>query len=309
MISVVIPLYNKASTIRRCLKSVFSQSELPSELIIINDGSVDNSLAIVRETVDLSSGMSINIVDQENSGVSYTRNKGVALAKNDYVAFLDADDEWHEEFIANAKNLIHSYQNISLITCKHSINDISLGCYIPKQIFGTDETGIIDNYLSRAKSYPIVNSSKVVVNKKYFLDVGGFPEEAKVSEDLFLWIKLSECAPIAYTDKLLVTVHQAPDNSRSARVGEVPYPIVYFSSKNVNVTTNSDLYMLLWSIHFKHILGSCTINKREAFNRVVFGLRLFKYKGALLFPLLLIPKFVFNHIRIRRRSKMVQNNV
>ena len=308
MISVVIPLYNKASTIRRCLKSVFSQTIAPNELIIINDGSCDESLEIVRKEIDFDSGISIKIVDQKNSGVSYTRNKGASLARNKYIAFLDADDEWHEEFIESAQKVISKHQNISLFTCKHKICDESIGCYIPKQNFGLKETGIIDNYLSLAKSYPIVNSSKVVVNKLYFSRVGGFPEKAKVSEDLFLWIKLSECAPIAYCDKLLVTIYQAPDNSRDSRVGEIPYPIMYYSSKHIDPILHNDLYLLLWSIHFKHVLGSCTTNKKEALNRILYGIKLFKYKGALLLPLLIIPSFIFNFIRIKRRNKMVKSN-
>jgi glycosyltransferase involved in cell wall biosynthesis len=306
MISVVIPLYNKASTIRRCLKSVFSQTIAPNELIIINDGSQDDSLEIVKQVIDFNSEISIKIVDQKNAGVSYTRNKGVSLARNKYIAFLDADDEWHEEFIESAQKVISKHQDISLFTCKHKIFDNSIGSYIPKQDFGRNETGIIDNYLSLAKSYPIVNSSKVVVNKLYFSKVGGFPEKAKVCEDLFLWIKLSECAPIAYCDKLLVTIYQAPDNSRGARVGEIPYPIMYYSSKHIDQKLQNDLYLLLWSIHFKHVLGSCTTNKKEAFNRILYGIKLFKFKGAVLLPLLIIPKFIFNYIRIKRRTKMVK---
>lgn len=306
MISVVIPLYNKASTIRRCLKSVFSQTIPPDELIIIDDGSQDDSLEIVKKTIKYHTEISIKIVEQKNSGVSYTRNKGVSLARNEYIAFLDADDEWHEEFIETAQKVISTHQNISLFTCKHRVYDESLGSYIPKQNFGPNETGIIDNYLSLAKSYPIVNSSKVVVNKLYFSKVGGFPEKAKVSEDLFLWIKLSECAPIAYCDKLLVTIFQAPDNSRNSRIGEVPYPIMYYSSKHIDPIVQNDLYLLLWSIHFKHVLGSCTTNKKEALNRILYGIKLFKYKGTLLLPLLIFPKFIFNYIRIKRRTKMVK---
>lgn len=305
MISVVVPLYNKSSTIRRCLESVFSQTVLPSELIIIDDGSKDESLTIASNIIESNSNIPVRILNQKNSGVSYTRNRGVSLAKSDYVAFLDADDEWHNDFIENAHKLLSRNQDISLFTCKHRVCDNDLGCYVPKQVFGRKATGLINDYLSRARLYPIVNSSKVVVNKKYFLGVGGFPEDAKISEDLFLWIKLSECAPIAYSDKLLVTVFQAPDNSRNSRIGEVPYPITHYASKNINEKSDSDLYALLWSIHYKHILGSCTVNKREAYVRIIYGIKIFRYKGALLLLLLVIPKFIFNHIRIKRRKKMV----
>jgi glycosyltransferase involved in cell wall biosynthesis len=306
MISVVIPLYNKSSKVRTCLDSVFKQTVLPNELIIIDDGSTDDSLEVVRTYVDSHSQLQVHIIEQENSGVSRTRNRGVSLSKNQYVAFLDADDEWNERFIESAQEVISRHENISLYTCKHRICEEGIGCFSPKQKFGSEESGIIRNYFSAAKSNELVNSSKAIVNKSHFLAVGGFPENAKVSEDLFLWIKLSECAPIAYLDKLLVTIHQAPDNSRDLRVGEIPYPIIYYSSKHIAPILHNDFYLLLWSIHFNHVLGSCTKNKKEALKRILYGTKLFKFKGVLLLPLLIIPKFIFNFIRIKRRNKMVK---
>ena len=191
------------------------------------------------------------------------------------------------------------------MTCRHKIVDEILGTYIPKQEFGNKEVGVIENYSSLARNFPIVNSSKSVVNKTYFEKVGGFPEDAKVSEDLFLWIRLSDCAPIAYTNKLLATIYQAPDQSRNLRIGQVPYPIKFYSSSKYLGKIDKDLYLLLWSIHIKHILASCASNKKEAMFRILSGLKLFKLKGFLLFGLLLIPRIIFEKIRIFRRRKLI----
>jgi len=306
MITVIIPLYNKATTIRRCLRSVLSQTILPNELIVINDGSQDESLDVVKEMVDSSSLIDIKIIDQENHGVSFTRNRGVSLATNDFIAFLDADDEWNEKFIEHAQEIISTYQDISLVTFKHRVCDEDIGSYIPKQYFGSKDRGLIKNYFALARCFPIVNSSKAVVNKLYFEKVGGFPIDAKVSEDLYLWIKLSECAPIAYFEELLVTIYQAPDNSRGSRVGQIPYPIVYYSSKHCVKNLDNDLYLLLWSIHLKHVLGSCAKNKKEALVRILYGIKLFKLKGVGLLFLLFVPKYIFNRIRVWRRMRMVK---
>ena len=308
MISVVIPLYNKASTIVRCLKSVFSQTVLPDELIIINDGSKDDSLEVAKQFFPNDSSVLVRLLEHENKGVAYTRNKGVSIANNDYVAFLDADDEWDCRFLENAVEVISQFPHCSLFTCKHRIVDSELGSYVPKQYFGSKPTGVIENYLRLTKDFPIVNSSKVVVSKRHFLSVGGFPETAKVAEDLFLWIKLSECAPMAYVNELLVTVYQAPDTSREMRVGEVPYPIAYYAVNTVDFRTNDDLYSLLWSIHIKHVLGSCAKNKLEALKRIRYGAKIFKLKGHTLLFLMLIPRFVFNYIRIKRRTKLVKSS-
>ena len=85
MISVVIPLFNKASTIERCLNSVNNQIQIPDELIIINDGSQDHSLQIVNAWVKKNTKIYCRIINQPNKGVSYSRNKGVALSRNNFV--------------------------------------------------------------------------------------------------------------------------------------------------------------------------------------------------------------------------------
>lgn len=308
MISVIIPLYNKAPSIVRCITSVFTQTVLPDELIIINDGSKDNGFELAKRTVAIDSNISIQLIDQENSGVSYTRNKGISLARNKFVALLDADDEWHEQFIEEAINELTKHEDVSLYTCKHEVSDELIGRFIPYQNFGAKKSGLLDNYLYRARFSPIVNSSKVVINKKYFEKVGGFPLEAKVSEDLFLWLKMSECAPIAYSEKLLVTIYQALDNSRHLRVGEVPFPITYYAHNKLNKNQNEDLYLYLWAMHLNHVLGSCTSNKKEALIRIKFGIKLFKLKGAFLFVLLLIPKKIFVFLRFRKRLKMTKTH-
>ena len=88
MISVVIPLYNKALSITRCLNSVNNQTVLPDELIIINDGSQDNSLEIVKNWVSKNTKIECQIIDQLNQGVSYTRNKGVCIIKKQFCCFF-----------------------------------------------------------------------------------------------------------------------------------------------------------------------------------------------------------------------------
>ena len=117
---------------------------------------------------------------------------------------------------------------------------------------------------------------------------------------------MAECAPISYSDELLVTIHQAPDNSRHSRVGEVPFPIIHYAQQQFKQSQNNDLYLYLWTVHLNHVLGSCASNKTEALKRIVYGIRLFKLKGVSLFALLLIPKKFFGYLRFRRRLKMVR---
>src|SRR5690625_5271022 len=104
-ISVVIPLYNKEKHISRAVNSVLNQTYKNFELIIIDDGSTDGSLAVVEKFDD----SRIKVFTFKNNGVSVARNLGIEKAKYSYIAFLDADDEWEENFLLNVKKLIQTY--------------------------------------------------------------------------------------------------------------------------------------------------------------------------------------------------------
>ena len=96
MFSVIIPLYNKSHTIERALKSVLNQTYKNFEAIIVDDGSTDNGIEIVNK---YTSDARIKILKQKNQGVSIARNEGVKNSLYQYIAFLDADDEWEKDYL------------------------------------------------------------------------------------------------------------------------------------------------------------------------------------------------------------------
>ena len=97
LISVIMPVYNTSQYLRRSIESVLNQTFKDFELICINDGSTDNSLQILEEYATTDSR--IKIINQENSGAGYSRNVGISRSTGKYLAFLDADDWYDENFL------------------------------------------------------------------------------------------------------------------------------------------------------------------------------------------------------------------
>lgn len=105
-ISIVIPLYNKGISITTTLQSVIYQTYADYEIIVVDDGSTDNSLAVVRKRLSELGNEKVRIIHKENGGVSSARNRGVREAKGKYIAFLDGDDVWEPTYLEEAAKLI-----------------------------------------------------------------------------------------------------------------------------------------------------------------------------------------------------------
>lgn len=198
MISVVIPLYNKEKQITNTLRSVFDQTYTDYEIIVVNDGSTDNSVAVVESLND----SRIRLIHQKNAGVSAARNRGIEDAKGEYIALLDGDDEWKPEFLETMLTLVERYPNCRVFAGNYTQVD-NTGKHSPTIINGITfkgSDGILDNYFTvAAKSNPPVWSSCVMTTKDVFETVGGFPIGVKSGEDLLTWARIACRYKIAYT--------------------------------------------------------------------------------------------------------------
>ena len=115
--SVVIPLYNKEHYIAGTLRSVLTQTFPDYEVIVVDDGSTDNSLQACK-TVQSDK---IRIVQQANQGVSAARNKGIELAAGEYICFLDADDTWHPDYLQNIETIVQKYPQSDIFVTAYRI--------------------------------------------------------------------------------------------------------------------------------------------------------------------------------------------
>lgn len=202
MISIIIPLYNKGEQISSTLQSVLNQTYQDFEIIIVNDGSTDNSDEKIREFSD----PRIRVINQINSGVSRARNNGINEATGEFVALLDGDDEWEPDYLETQWNLINKYPQCDLYCTSYKMrsNERSEKIASINRIPFTSEDGILSNYFEVAScSHPPICSISIAAKKSAFLSIGGFPIGIKSGEDLITWARLAARYKIAYSLKPL----------------------------------------------------------------------------------------------------------
>ena len=189
LVSVIIPYYNNEDTIVRAIKSVLSQTYTQIELILINDGSVDNSYNLVNEFIEKNKiEISLVNIKQENLGPSVARNKGILLAKGMYVAFLDADDTWEREKLQIQMDLLNKNPKIDMLGCNFYINIQSEGKKIKKYFVRDKLKKISFNSMLYKHFYA---TPCVIVKKSVILEVGMFNENQKYMEDSLLFTKIT----------------------------------------------------------------------------------------------------------------------
>jgi len=211
-VSVVIPTYNCAQYIAEAIESVLNQTYKDFEIIVIDDGSTDNTQEIIKPYLN-----KIKYIYQQNSGPSAARNRGIKEANGEYIAFLDADDIWLPQKLELQIKFMETYFNIGL-----TFTDMS---------FFSDKKGIIKNsFLKNMKifnklcvqslsSYEKKFSEKifnalieenfiptpsVIVKKQCFNKVGLFDETLFVVEDRDMWLRISLFYDVGFINKPLV---------------------------------------------------------------------------------------------------------
>ena len=196
--SVVIPLYNKEKYIAQSIHSVLKQTHPDFELIIVDDGSTDNSVAEVKKIKDAR----IRIIYQKNAGVSSARNKGISESKFDLIAFLDADDLWEKDFLETMITLVRKYTECSVFAVNYHIMSHNNQLHLPiiNGLPDLFKEGVLQNYFKVAyQSDPILWSSAIAVKKRAIEYIGCFPEGIRAGEDLLTWARLAAHFDIAYT--------------------------------------------------------------------------------------------------------------
>ena len=215
MFSIIIPLYNKAPYIAKALRSVAEQTYKEFELIVIDDGSTDESIEKLRDTSyelrekNLDFYTKVKIIEQQNQGVSVTRNNGVKLAKYDYIAFLDADDWWEPTFLEEMKALVDEFPDAGIYSSSYfkvkNGNLIKANIGVEKD-FLKGEINYLQVYAKTM--YMPITSITVVLKKEVFEKTGGFNSMLKFGEDFDLWLRITWDFKFIFLNKELAFYNQ-----------------------------------------------------------------------------------------------------
>ena len=200
MVSVIVPVYRSERYVVETLRSALRQTHRDLEVVVVDDGSPDASIALCKEIDD----GRVRFLHQANTGLSAARNAGIRQARGRYIAFLDSDDRWapdklerHLQHLESQPDLGMSYGYSSLIDEKGR----ALGLY---QMMGRSDTTAIQCF----ECNPVGNGSNAVLRREVFADLGsGFDETLPQAEDFELWVRLAHrtdwkiaCIPYPLTE-------------------------------------------------------------------------------------------------------------
>ena len=211
-VTVLIPAYNAGRTLDRALESVWRQHWPDLDVIVVDDASTDDT----REVALRHSRWGARIVAlEQNRGECGAMNEGIAAARGELIAFLDADDEWLDGKLAKQVPMMSRNPELVFTTCRCAI--ISPSC-TRREFGGGPELSGSEAWRFLLRR-PQTGKPCVIARRSALLAAGGFDERLKVAGDQDMWIRLSMQGPVRFLPDVLVQVYETP-NSLMARYAE-----------------------------------------------------------------------------------------
>ncbi len=282
--SVIIPLYNKAFSIKETLASVLQQTYTDFEVIVIDDGSTDDGFALVSQFTDAR----ILLMQQPNLGAAAARNAGIEKATGELIAFLDADDYWFPHHLEALFKLHVDFPNCGLYCSRYrtkiSKNTITTPSY--SNSISDNYRGILSDYFEASLIHRVSLTSACAIPKKVLKNGYVFNTEVSSGQDLELFIKIGIDYPVALHNECTVLYHFETPNSL-AKTPILEKKLVDFSqfaaaeAQNKSLKNFLDVYRLEYALHYK-IVGAS--DKSTRYLKEITSKIPFKTKLLLLMP-------------------------
>ena len=211
LISVIIPVYNAENFIKTTLDSLINQSFILFEVIMINDGSTDNSIAKINKIIKGDSRF--KLISQENSGPGAARNYGISLAKTDYISFIDSDDYFEKDFLKNMYNTAID-QNADIVVC--DFDKVTTEGIIIKEYkhYYNNSIGNIEAFIDIMQSNNLTSLSQNKIFKRILFNDVSYPTGIVINEDVATIYRLIlKANKIAFLNQKLFHYVQMPGSS------------------------------------------------------------------------------------------------
>lgn len=296
LISIVIPLYNKESSILTTIQSVISQTYTDYELIVVNDGSTDNGTKIVENYPDTR----INLINKENGGVCSARNRGIQEAKGEYIALLDADDLWDVKYLEEQVKMMNDFPDAAMWSINYA--ETRNG-----KIVRRVPTGLPDGYRGYVEHYfempervsDLFHPSSTVVRREVFDKVGLFDERIKYAEDSDMWFRVNALYKTAFYDRYMVSYQLDAENRAMTRRRDLRYFLPYYVDKYRDPIFKQNKIFYRWvnrwsAVHIRrYYFSPYELDRREAREAAVkldYSVIPFKYRLFFKLPYMIATK-------------------
>jgi len=203
--SVIIPVFNREKFISRAIESVLNQSFRNFEIIVVDDGSTDNTPYIIKQ-------YPIKIITQKNKGVSAARNTGIKASSGNIIAFLDSDDEWKKDKLKIQAKFFENNPSYKI----HQTDEIWIrdGKFLNKKRIHQKKEGFI---FYESLHLCLISPSAVAIKKELFEEIGLFREDFEVCEDYELWLRITKKYPVGYSPEKLVIKYGGHEDQLSRK--------------------------------------------------------------------------------------------
>lgn len=295
LVSVIIPTYNMATFIGQAISSVLSQSFVDLEVIVVDDGSTDETAHVVSGFGDR-----VSYIHQPNKGGNSARNRGVAVAQGHYIAFLDADDAWLPKKLELQLRVFDDYPSVGFVGCGYQVQN--------HDGTRTHETVVRRNYPSRdafiraLQVCQIVpgSASGVVAIKQMLLDVGPFDESIRIAEDWDMWLRLAQRYDVRFVEQVLVMIRRHRNKPSFRNLANSERWHRYVIEKNIPLERRSSALALM---HAR--LGSSYLVEGRPRDALSHLLTSFRLKPLRLLPF--DPMRRYQYPRIPRHYLLVKS--
>ena len=253
-VSVIIPTFNRFSLISRAIDSVLNQTIKPFEIIVVDDGSSDNTSTFIKNNYK-----SVKLIKQNNLGVSKARNVGIKNSSGDWIALLDSDDEWKKNKLEVQIKSLSEYDYYSVCHTNEIWirNGIRVNQKKRHQKYGGD---IFDKCLDICRISP----SSIIFKKNIINEVGWFDEGLSICEDYDLWLRITANFKILFIDKPLVIKYGGHSDQLSKSVNGIE---AYRIKSLENLLSNTKLIKDYKLLTIKMLITKLDIYKKGLLKR------------------------------------------